>query len=202
MSVWLKSALMVHHYSWYGLACWVTTGLMLCSVRSSLSCNIVVYQFMRTLPYPWYRVCTCEYRSHQSAEIQCLIKLETSWLGMPWQMSKRPTSENEKKRPRPPAPLNPELTWKGCDRRFYKQWCSSYLITYQRIASLTARGNWDVGSIYWFHRRIVIAFGRREVVKHFVIYAKLHVLLAGIRGHLTARSLGCCLLYTSDAADE
>ena len=101
-------------------------------------------------------------------------------------MAKKPTSENEKKRPRPPAPLNPELTWKGCDRKFHKQWCSFYLITYQRIASLTARGNWD-GSIFSF--RSMMAFGVREAVKHIVIYAKLHVRLGGVRGHLRIR--GC-----------
>jgi len=55
------------------------------------------------------------------------------------------------------------------------------LITYQRIASQTARrGNWWDGPIWGGMK----AFGRWEMVKHMVIYAPLHVFQAGHRVHL------------------
>ena len=60
-----------------------TSGLMSCLQWSRF--YFEVYQSMRTLPYLWYRVCTCEYRSHQSAENGDMINNKwlytcTSWI--------------------------------------------------------------------------------------------------------------------------
>ena len=64
-----------------------------------------------------------------------------------------------------------------------------YLIAYQRIASLTAIRSFGV--ICQWYIRIMIASCRWEVVKHFVIYAELHVVMAGRWVHLVTGSLGC-----------
>jgi len=63
------------------------------------------------------------------------------------------------------------------------------LIAYQRIASLTAIRSFGV--ICQWYIRIMIASCRWEVVKHFVIYAELHVVMAGRWVHLVTGSLGC-----------
>ena len=89
-------------------------------------------------------------------------------------MEYKQTSENEKKRPRPPAPLKPELTW-GCWKlkKTIKTMSITYLVSYQREASLTVLGGGAAG--------IVMAFGIWIVVEHFVLDAPSYIIRGGCR---------------------
>ena len=96
------------------------------------------------------------------------------------------TSENEKKRPRPPAPLNPEFTWRKFSKKIplkYQinvQLC--HLITYQGIAGVAIWWNWD--SFIQLGSRRMMALGVRIFVKHFILDAELHVCLGWLWSHL------------------